>query len=88
MTVGEIIKRARIAKGLTSQQFRKALKLSIGQAYVSLVENDERIPTYSFVKRMCEVLDIPYQELAAVVIDKKVEKYRKRLERQYFYTES
>lgn len=55
--IGKTIKLLRIAKGL--KQLEMAEKLQVSANYISLVENDKREPSLSFMKDLSIVLDIP-----------------------------
>jgi len=55
--IGKTIKFLRIAKGI--KQAELAEKLSVTTNYISLVENDKREPSLSFLKELSVALDIP-----------------------------
>jgi|SRR5687768_8276446 len=55
--IGKTIKFLRIAKGLKQADLANRLKVSTN--YISLIENDKREPSLSFLKALATVLDIP-----------------------------
>lgn len=55
--IGKTIKFLRIAKGLKQSELSERLKVSTN--YISLVENDKREPSLSFLKELAKSLDIP-----------------------------
>jgi transcriptional regulator with XRE-family HTH domain len=55
--IGKTIKFLRIAKGL--KQLELAERLKVSSNYISLVENDKREPSLSFLKELASILDIP-----------------------------
>jgi transcriptional regulator with XRE-family HTH domain len=57
MGVGKSIKFLRIAMDLKQQELAKELKISTN--YLSLIENDKREPSLSFLKNLSNKLDVP-----------------------------
>ena len=55
--MGKTIKFLRIAKGLKQAELAERLKVSTN--YISLIENDKREPSLSFLKELAKILDIP-----------------------------
>lgn len=55
--IGKTIKFLRIAKGLKQSDLAERVKVSTN--YISLVENDKREPSLSFLKVLASTLDIP-----------------------------
>jgi XRE family transcriptional regulator, regulator of sulfur utilization len=55
--IGKTIKFLRIAKGLKQSVLAEQVKVSTN--YISLIENDKREPSLSFLKELATVLDIP-----------------------------
>jgi transcriptional regulator with XRE-family HTH domain len=55
--IGKTIKFLRMAKGLT--QADVAEELHATPNYISLVENDKREPSLSFLKDLAKILDVP-----------------------------
>ena len=55
--IGKTIKFLRIAKGLKQAELSERLEVS--KNYISLIENDKREPSLSFLKDLAKVLDIP-----------------------------
>ncbi len=55
--VGKTIKFLRMAKGLTQSEI--AQQLNVTANYISLIENDRREPSISFLKDLAEILDVP-----------------------------
>src|SRR5690349_8943713 len=55
--IGKTIKFLRSAKGLKQSDLAKKVKVSTN--YISLIENDKREPSLSFLRELASVLDIP-----------------------------
>ena len=55
--IGKTIKFLRIAKGL--KQVELSERLEVSKNYISLIENDKREPSLSFLKELAKVLDVP-----------------------------
>jgi XRE family transcriptional regulator, regulator of sulfur utilization len=55
--IGKTIKFLRIAKGLKQSDLAEQIKVSTN--YISLIENDKREPSLSFLKELARNLDIP-----------------------------
>ena len=62
MTMGERIKKLRIARGYTQIEFAKML--GITQAQVSQYESDINTPRPSMLKKIAKVLNISTEELS------------------------
>jgi len=67
MQIGQTLKVLRTAAKL--KQTTLADRLGVTTNYLSLVENDHREPSLSFLKKFAEVLDIPLGYLLWVVLD-------------------
>jgi transcriptional regulator with XRE-family HTH domain len=57
LTVGQLIKFARIKKKLNQDDI--ASKLNVSKNYISLVENNRKAPSINFLKKSAHLLDIP-----------------------------
>ena len=55
--IGKTVKFLRIAKGLKQAELSEHLDVS--KNYISLIENDKREPSLSFLKELAKVLDVP-----------------------------
>jgi len=55
--IGKTIKFLRITKNLKQSDLAELLKVSSN--YISLIENDKREPSLSFIKELAKQLDIP-----------------------------
>ena len=55
--IGKTIKFLRIAKGLKQSDLAEQTKVSTN--YISLLENDKREPSLSFLKELANILDVP-----------------------------
>ncbi len=55
--IGKTIKFLRVAKGIKQGELAERIKVSTN--YISLVENDKREPSLSFIKELANVLDVP-----------------------------
>ena len=55
--IGKTIKFLRITKNLKQSDLAELLKVSAN--YISLIENDKREPSLSFIKELAKQLDIP-----------------------------
>ena len=55
--IGKTIKLLRISKGLKQSDLAERIKVSTN--YISLIENDKREPSLSFLKELASNLDIP-----------------------------
>lgn len=67
MKIGQTLKLLRIAAKL--KQAALANTLGVTANYLSLVENDHREPSLSFLKKVAEVLDVPLGYLLWVALD-------------------
>lgn len=67
MQIGQTLKVLRTAAQL--KQTTLAARLGVTTNYLSLVENDHREPSLSFLKKFAGVLDIPLGYLLWVVLD-------------------
>jgi len=67
MKIGQTLKVLRTAAKM--KQTALAHSLGVTTNYLSLVENDHREPSLSFLKKFAEVLDIPLGYLLWVVLD-------------------
>lgn len=57
MRPGRIIKMLRIAEGLSQKEL--AQKLEVSRSYLSLVENDKKMPGLPFLNKAAKIFDIP-----------------------------
>jgi len=57
LTIGQLIKIARINKKLSQDDVAKSLKKS--KNYISLIENDKKDPSLNFLKGISKLLGIP-----------------------------
>ena len=57
MRLGSAIRVARARKGL--RQAELARRLDVSATYISLLERDRRDPSWSFVNRLADALDVP-----------------------------
>lgn len=57
MKLGKAFKLARSRRNLTQKDL--AERLGVSENYLSLLENDRRDPSWSFICRLCEDLQIP-----------------------------
>ena len=57
LTVGQLIKVARIHKKLSQEDV--ASKLDVTKNYISLIENDKKDPSLNFLKGVAKILNIP-----------------------------
>lgn len=55
-TIGERIKRLREAKGLSQRQMARTTK-GVSDAYISHIENNNKIPSLSAIREIAKVLD-------------------------------
>ena len=62
-SLGEVIRKARVAKGWTLREFAK--KAGITPSYQSDIENDRRVPAEDLVRRVAELLDLHFDDLMA-----------------------
>jgi len=63
-TLGEVIRKARVAAGRSLRDFAKGL--GITPSYQSDIENDRRIPSEEVLKKIAELLSLDYEELMAL----------------------
>jgi transcriptional regulator with XRE-family HTH domain len=69
--LGEELRKARMAAGMTQEQL--AFAAGVDRTYISQLENDKRSPTLQFLFRLCDAMDIP----TAVIVGR-VDKLRQR----------
>lgn len=55
--IGKTIKFLRVAKGLKQSDLAERVKVSTN--YISLIENDKREPSLTFLRELARILDIP-----------------------------
>ena len=60
-TLGEILRKNRIAKGYSQESFSE--KTQLDRTYISGLERGKRNPSYLIIKRIAKVLEIPEQKL-------------------------
>lgn len=63
-SLGEVIRKARVAAGRSLRDFAKGL--GITPSYESDIENDRRIPSEEVLKKIAELLSLNYEELMAL----------------------
>lgn len=76
MTVGEIIKRERIKKGLSYRGLAK--KANVALATIQNVESDKHTPTNSTLKSIAEALDLKSTDILLEAIADLVQEQDKR----------
>ncbi len=57
MNIGKSIKVLRIAKGINQQELAKQMGMSSN--YISMIENNIREPSISFLKKLSETFNVP-----------------------------
>lgn len=67
LTVGQLIKIARINKKIGQDDLAKKAKVTTN--YISLIENDKKDPSLNFLRETAKLLDIPFILLAWDKID-------------------
>lgn len=67
MKLGTAFKMARTRAGL--KQAELAERLDVSSNYISMLENDRRDPSWSFICRACEELRIPIPALLMLAAD-------------------
>lgn len=65
MTLGEELRKAREAAGLTQEEL--GYKAKVDRTYVSMLERGKNSPTVEVLLRICRVLGVPASELIARV---------------------
>jgi transcriptional regulator with XRE-family HTH domain len=77
-TLGEIIRKTRVAAGRSLREFAKAL--GITPSYQSDIENDRRVPSEEVLKKIAGLLSLNYQELMALAgrFGEEAERYLRR----------
>ena len=77
-TLGEIIRKTRVAGGRSLREFAKAL--GITPSYQSDIENDRRVPSEEVLKKIAELLSLDYEELMALAgrFGEEAERYLRR----------
>jgi transcriptional regulator with XRE-family HTH domain len=63
-TLGEVIRKARVATGRSLREFARALDIT--PSYQSDIENDRRVPSEEVLKKIAELLSLNYEELMAL----------------------
>lgn len=59
--IGDMIAKARKAKGMTKTELARLTDINIG--HLTHIEKGERNPSHKALKNICKALDIPYQQL-------------------------
>ena len=67
LSVGQLIKIARINKKLGQEDLAKKAKVTTN--YISLIENNKKDPSLNFLREIAKFLDIPFILLAWEKID-------------------
>lgn len=67
MNLGRAIKTARKSKGWGQRAL--AQKLSVSPTYISQLENDRRDPSWSFINKLSEALEVPLPLLILLASD-------------------
>lgn len=65
MSLGEELRKARIAAGLTQEEL--AFRAEISRNYVSLLELGEKSPTIQVLLRVCESLGVKASKIVAKI---------------------
>ena len=63
-SLGEVIRKARVATGRSLREFARALDIT--PSYQSDIENDRRVPSEEVLKKIAELLSLNYEELMAL----------------------
>src|SRR5579875_3442536 len=63
-TLGEVIRDARVAAGVSLREFARSL--GITPSYQSDIENDRRIPSEDVLKKIAGSLSLDFEELMAL----------------------
>ena len=63
-TLGDVIRKARIAGGTSLREFARTL--GITPSYQSDIENDRRIPSEDVLKKIAEQLKLDFEQLMAL----------------------
>ena len=59
--IGDMIAKARKAKGMTKTELARLTDINIG--HLTHIEKGERNPSHKALRNICKALDIPYQQL-------------------------
>ena len=59
--IGELIKKARIDKNMTTSDI--SVVIGVSQGYISKIELNQKQPSLPLLKKLSETLEIPYDEL-------------------------
>lgn len=71
MKLGKAMKIARIKKDFSQSQLGEVLGVSSN--YISMLENDRRDPSWSFICKLCDVLSIPIPMLLLLASEEALE---------------
>lgn len=83
-TLGQVVKAARLERGLTQQEV--ADKANISQAYYNMIENDrEHPPTIYAIEKIASALELDRRELARMVEVRRIEYEQNRLDKKKRY---
>lgn len=67
MSLGTAIKTARVRRNIKQKVL--AVKMGVSKSYLSLIENDKREPSLSFLKKLADELAIPLSMLFVLAND-------------------
>jgi len=84
-TAGDIIRDLRKKRGLTIDQLISEANLDVGIPYISLIETNKEIASYSIIKRLAAFFDIPLSEIEQALQDDKINRYKNKLVRSTAY---
>ena len=74
--LGDVIRRHRLAAGLTQEQL--ALRADADRGYISEIELDQKSPTVDMLIRLCRVMNAKPSEILAEIEDSYRLKRRKK----------
>jgi len=77
-TLGEVIRKARVAAGTSLREFARTLEIT--PSYQSDIENDRRVPSEEVLKKIADLLSLKYEELMALAgrFGEEAERYLRR----------
>lgn len=82
-TVGEIIRQARLEKGLTVKELFKKLNIDVSSSYMTKIETRGEIPSFKFICQIAPLLGLNARELFEQIKRKKLKDLEDKLDLEF-----
>lgn len=83
MDLGNIFRKARLKHNLTPKELLERIGGDLSQSLLSRIEHNDQLPSPFVLKRLIEILELKTDFIVNIVKQKKLNKYRNRLNNMY-----